>query len=88
MKIKLYKVDVYQAYRADECGVRFFTYLPSDTEYYKHALLEVVEKELPKGITFDEIYDRFDDNGYDCQMFTNEDGSVSLVSALRIFDWF
>ena len=65
MKIKLYKVNVYQAYRADEEGVRWFTYKPSDTEYYKHEILDEVEKELPKGITYDDEFMRFDDNGYD-----------------------
>ena len=88
MKIKLYKVNVYQAYRADEEGVRWFTYKPSDTEHYKHEILDEVEKALPKGITYDEEFMPFDDNGHDCQMVDEHDGSVSLVSSERIIEWF
>ena len=88
MKIKLYKVNVYQAYRADEEGIRWFTYEPSDTEYYKHEILEVVEKDLPEGITYDDNSMEFCDNGHDCQMVNERNGSVTLVSSERIIDWF
>lgn len=88
MKIKLYKVNVYQAYRADEEGVRWFPHKPSDTEYYKHEILDEIEKELPEGVTYDEKFMLFDDNGYDCQMVNENDGSVSLVSSERIIKWF
>lgn len=71
MKIKLYKVNVYQAYRADEEGIRWFTYKPSDTEHYKHEILDEVEKELPKGITYDEELMSFDDNGHDAKWLMN-----------------
>ena len=88
MKIKLYKVNVYNAYRADESGVRWFPYIPNDTPYYKHEVLEEIEKELPEGITYDEKLILFNDNGHECLMENNTDGSVSLVSAARIINWF
>ena len=88
MKIKLFKANVYQAYRADEEGIRWFTYIPSDNVYYKCQLIEEVEKELPKGITYDDFTMTFDDNGHDCQMVTDYDGYVYFVSAERIVKWF
>lgn len=88
MKIKLYKVNVYQAYRADEEGIRWFTYKPSDTEYYKHEILEEVEKELPEGITYDKEFMTFSDRGHDYQLVNENNGSVSLVSSERIIEWF
>lgn len=88
MKIKLYKVNVYQAYRADEEGIRWFTYKPSDTEYYKHEILEEVEKELPEGITYDKEFMTFSDRGHGCQLVNENNGSVSLVSSERIIEWF
>ena len=88
MKIKLFKVNVYQAYRADETGIRWFLYEPSDNVYHKCEILEEVEKELPKGITYDDFTMTFDDNGHDCQMVTDHDGYVYLVSAVRIVKWF
>ena len=88
MKIKLFKVNVYDAYRADETGVRWFLYEPCDNVYYKCETLEEVEKELPKGITYDDFTMTFDDNGHDCQMVTDYDGYVYLVSSERIVKWF
>ena len=83
-KIKLYKVNVYQAYRADEKGVMWFTYKPTDTDSYKHEILEEVEKELPTGIFYDDESMTFSDNGHDCQMVEENDGTVNLVSSERI----
>ncbi len=88
MKIKLFKVNVYQAYRADEEGIRWFTYIPSDDVYYKYQLIEEVEMELPKGITYDDKTMTFDDNGHDCQMVYDYDSYVYLVSAERMIQWF
>lgn len=86
MKIKLYKVNTYQAYRADEEGIRWFTYKPSDTIDYKCEIVEEVEVELPKGVTYDENFMRFDDRGNDCQLITENDGSALLVSSERIIE--
>ena len=88
MKIKLFKVNVYDAYRADETGIRWFLYEPCDNVYYKCEILEEVEKELPKGITYDDFTMTFDDNGHDCLMVTDYDGYVYLVSSERIVKWF
>lgn len=88
MTIKLFKVNVYEAYRADETGIRWFLYEPSDNIYHKCEILDVVEKELPKGITYDDFTMTFDDNGHDCQMVTDHDGYVYLVSSERMIKWF
>ena len=88
MKITLYKINIYQAFIAGEQMVRWFSYIPNDTPYYKHEILEEVEKELPEGITYDEEFNAFEDNGNDCLMITNNDGTVSLVSPERIINWF
>lgn len=88
MKIKLFKVNVYEAYRADETGVRWFLYEPSDNIYHKCEILVEVEKELPKGITYDDFTMTFDDNGHDCQMVTDHEGYVYLVSSERMIKWF
>lgn len=87
MTIKLYKVNVCQAYRADEAGIRWFAEMPSDTEYYNHEILEEVDAELPEGVTYDSERMTFSDGGRDCQMVTEHDGSVVLVSSERIIDW-
>lgn len=88
MKIKLFKVNVYQSLRADETGIRWFLYEPIDNIYHKCEILGVEEKELPKGITYDDFTMTFDDNGHDCQMVTNHDGYVYLVSSQRMIKWF
>ena len=88
MTVKLYKVKIYHAYRADEQCIRWFTYKPADTNYYKHEVLEEVEAELPDGITYENEWKTFSDRGHDCQMVTCNDGSLSLVSSERIINWF
>ena len=88
MKIKLFKVNVYEAYRADEIGIRWFLYEPSNNIYNKCEILGEVEKELPKGITYDDFTMTFDDNGHDCQMVTDHEGYVYLVSSERMIKWF
>lgn len=88
MKIKLFKVNVYDAYRADEKGIRWFLYEPCDNIYHKYEILGEVEKELPKGITYDDLIMTFDDNGRDCQMVNDHEGYVYLVSSERMIKWF
>lgn len=88
MKIKLYKVNFYQAYRADEEGVRWLTSVPTDDVYYKSEIIEETEKELPSGITYDEKFNQFCDNGQDCTLVNENDGTVWLVSADRMVKWF
>lgn len=88
MKIKLFKVNVYDAYRADEKGIRWFLYEPCDNIYHKVEILDEIEMELPKGITYDNMTMTFDDDGYDCQMVQSQDSYVYLVSAKRMVQWF
>lgn len=88
MKIKLYKANIYHAFRADEQGIRWFTYVPADTIHYKHEVLDVIEKELPEGITYDDEYKAFDDRGHDCQLvYEKNNGKLYLVSSERIVEW-
>ena len=87
MTIKLYKVNVHQAYRADETGIRWFEHKPADTEYYKHEILEEIDAVLPEGITYNSERMTFSDRGNDCQMVTEHDGSAVLVSSERIIYW-
>lgn len=88
MKIKLYKVNIYHAFRADEQGIRWFTYVPADTIHYKHEVLDSIEKELPEGITYDDKYKAFDDRGHNCHLaYEKNNGKLYLVSAERIVEW-
>lgn len=84
MKVRFYKVNVYQAFRADEEGVRWFTHEPSDDLHYKHETLEEKEIELPNGITYDDKFEWFSDNGHDCALVTEKDGSLWLISCERM----
>lgn len=43
--MKLYKIDTYEAYRADEKGVGWYDYVPNDTAYYKHDVIEELDVE-------------------------------------------
>ena len=47
MKVTLYLINLYEAYRADEVGVRAMLRVPEDTMYYKSEVLEEAEVELP-----------------------------------------
>ena len=47
--MKLYLVNVFEAYRADEQGIKAFRELPNDTIYYKHEVLEEADATLPAG---------------------------------------
>jgi hypothetical protein len=43
--MKLYKINIYEAYRADEKGIYWVDELTDDTIYYKHEVLEELEVE-------------------------------------------
>ena len=88
MKIKLFKANVYEAYRADEIGIRWFIYEPCDSIYHKVEILDEIVMELPNGITYDDFNRTFVDNGHDCQMVQGKDNYVYLVSSERIVKWF
>lgn len=87
-EVYLYKVNTYQAYRADEQGIRWMTNSPSDTVDYKHEVLESTTKHLPKGYTYDEDADQFWHGRSHAQLVNENDGTVSLVSADGITTWF
>ena len=43
--MKLYKINIYEAYRADEKGIHWADEIIEDTIYYKHEVLEELEVE-------------------------------------------
>ena len=47
--MKLYLINNYEAYRADEKGVYAGRKVPEDTIYYKHEILEEANVQLPDG---------------------------------------
>lgn len=49
--MKLYLIDLYEAYSAYEKGVNAVRNLPEQTINYKHELLEEAEVQLPAGFT-------------------------------------
>ena len=87
MKIKLYKVNVYDIYIKKEIRVEWHEKKPVDSVFYKYEILEEVEIELPEGVTYKDILILFNDNG-DCIMVNNKDCTVCVVSPERIIDWF
>lgn len=44
----IYKVNIYEAYRMDETGVRYMFKKPNDTIYYKHEILGFKDFRFPK----------------------------------------
>lgn len=47
--MKLYLINIYEAYMADEQGVTAMREIPNDTDCYKHEVLEESDVELPAG---------------------------------------
>ena len=47
--MKLYLINIYEAYRADEQGVTAMREVPNDSDYYKYEVLEEADVELPAG---------------------------------------
>ena len=43
----IYKINIYEAYRMDEKGIRFMPVVPNDTASYKHEVLGVKEVRFP-----------------------------------------
>lgn len=87
-EVYLFKVNFIQAYRADEQGIRWMTHCPHDTVDYKHEIEETVVKHLPKGFTYNDEDETFWKNGVRYTFVNENDGSVSLVSADGIIEWF
>ena len=85
MKMKLYKINVYESYIEDACGVSWFIYKPSEI-YYKYEILEEVEIELPEGVERKDLI--FMSNDKACVMIDNKNCAVCAVSSSLIFNWF
>ena len=47
--MKLYLINIYEAYRADEQGVTAMREVPNNSDYYKYEVLEEADVELPAG---------------------------------------
>lgn len=52
--MKLYLINIYEAYIAQEQGITAVRNLPTDTIDYKHELLEEADVELPTGYTLEQ----------------------------------
>ena len=51
--MKLYLIDIYEAYMASEQGVAAMRNVPDDDAYYKYDILEEADVELPSGYTLE-----------------------------------
>lgn len=74
--MKLYLINVYEAYRADEQGVRAFVEIPKDTIHYKHEVINEADVELPEG------YEICATEGNGSEIF-NGDEAVELITKRR-----
>lgn len=43
----VYQINIYEAYRMDEQGVRFMFHVPEDTTYYKHEVMGEKDYRFP-----------------------------------------
>lgn len=86
-KIKLYLIDVYDAYSAYDKNITAVRNLPKETIDFKYELLEEAEVELPEGFTVkktkgggNEIYygDEYTD------MYTNYNGKKFYTSVVSL----
>ena len=64
---RVYKVNIYEAYRIDEVGIRFMFIAPVDTIHYKHEIIGVKEVRFPAW--------------KDGELVTENDHKFSFVSA-------
>lgn len=83
--MKLYKINVYQSYIEDACGISWFIYKPGEIDY-KCEILEEVEIELPEGVTREDLI--FLSSEQYCIIINNKDYTVCLASSDRITNWF
>lgn len=51
--MKLYLINQYKAYMAQEEGITAVRNLPNETPYYKHEVLGEADIELPEGFTLE-----------------------------------
>ena len=85
MKMKLYKINVYESYIEGACGISWFIYKPGEIDY-KYKILEEVEIELPEGVERKDLI--FLSNDHYCIMINNKDCTVCIVSSSLIINWF
>ena len=55
--VKLYLINIYEAYMASEQGMTAVRELPNETPYYKYELIEEADVELPRGFTLETTQD-------------------------------
>lgn len=63
----VYQINIYEAYRMDEQGVRFMFHMPDNTIYYKHEVMGVKDFRFP--------------SWPDGELVTEDNNSFSFVSA-------
>ena len=71
--MKLYLINVYETYRADEQGVRAFRELPNGSIYYKYEVMEESDVTLPSD------YEVCTTQGEGTEIF-NGDDAVEMVT--------
>lgn len=86
MKMKIYKVNKYDKYSANEVSVEWDTCYPIETVYYKYEILYETEIELPEGVTYKDILILF--NNKNCIIINKKDSTVCVVSSSLIINWF
>ena len=79
--IKLYLLNWYEAYRADEQGQRWSFVIPNDNIDYKSEVVEEAEFILPAGFEVKDFYGQkcVTKGGVEYQLVTEKDGTASLV---------
>lgn len=82
--VKLFKVHVFKSYMAIECGVRWFTKIPSNDCYSYSEVLEEREVELPEGFDYDAETNTFRKNGTHYELVNDNIGGLFLVSSEEI----
>ena len=86
MKMKIYKVNKYDKYIADEVSIEWHEEKPVDSVFYKYEILEEFEIELPEGFICKDIIILF--NNKNCIIINNKKCSVCVISSERIINWF
>lgn len=81
----IYRVNTLEAYRADECGIRFSLNEPVDTIDYKHEYKKI-EIELPEGfrvVNYDSGWSAIVYNEYDVLIGEDSNGIYLEVCCLE-----
>lgn len=78
--MKLYLINTYEAQMASETGINAVCDLPTDTQYYKHEVVEEVDVELPDGFSIEKTI------GGGKEIFQGKE-DASLVTEYRSGKW-